>query len=115
MVWKWDRIFFLWHFSLMSVEMNELSVGACLFGIVIWADYFVLLEHYFLGKVVDADVVMEVVVQVVVAETVDVVLAGFFVFFRHGCLRNMMGMRVAIDVVVGVVVLVWWRWSLVWE
>ena len=60
----------------MSVEMNGLSVGACLFGTVIWADCFVLLERDFLGKMVGADMVMEVVVEVVVVivvETVDVV------------------------------------------
>ena len=69
----------------MSVEMNGLSVDACLFERVIWVDCFVLLERDFLGKMVGADVVMEVVVEVVVVvvvETVDVVRAGFFIFFR---------------------------------
>ena len=61
----------------MSVEMNRLSVGACLFGIVSWADCFVLLEHDFFGEMVGADVVMEVVAKAVVVETVDVVQAGF--------------------------------------
>ena len=37
------------------------SVGGCLFGIVIWVDFFVLFEHDFLGK-------MEVVVEVVMVE-----------------------------------------------
>ena len=54
----------------MSVEMNELSVGACLFGTVIWADCF--------GKIVHSDVVMEVVVEV---EAVDVVPAQLFLSF----------------------------------
>ena len=40
--------------------MNGLSVGGCLFGMVIWAD-FLLLEHEFL------------MVEVVVVGTVDVV------------------------------------------
>ena len=44
----------------MSVEMNGLSVGGCLFGMVIWAD-FLFLERKFL------------VVEVVVVEAVDVV------------------------------------------
>ena len=53
--------------------MNGLIVGACLFGMVIWVDCFVLLESDFVGKMVGADLVMEVVVEVVVGETVDVV------------------------------------------
>ena len=61
----------------MSVEMNRLSVGACLFGIVSWADCPVLLKHDFLGEMVGANVVMEVVAKAVVVETVDVVQAGF--------------------------------------
>ena len=61
----------------MSVEMNRLSVGACLFGIVSWADCLVLLKHDFLGEMVGANVVMEVVAKAVVVETVDVVQAGF--------------------------------------
>ena len=96
LVWEREGRFFV-MFSLMLVEMNELSVDACLFGTVIWADCF--------GQIVDSDVV----VQVVVVEAVDVVPARF-VFFRHGCLGNMMGARVMIEVVVRVV-LVWWRWS----
>ena len=100
----------------MSVEMNGLSVGACLFGIVIWADCFVLLEHDFLGKMVGADMVMEVVVEVavvIVVETVDVVQAGFFCLFQAWFLGNMMGARVVMEFVVGVLVLVCWRWSVV--
>ena len=61
---------FLWCFSLMSVEMNGLSVGACFFGTVIWVDCFVFLERDFVGMMVGTDVVMEVVVEVVVGETV---------------------------------------------
>ena len=53
--------------------MNELSVGECLFRIVIWAGYFVLLERDFFGKMLAANMVMKVVVEVVVVETVDVV------------------------------------------
>ena len=44
----------------MSVEMNGLSVGGCLFGMVIRAD-FLHFEHNFL------------VVEVVMVEAVDVV------------------------------------------
>ena len=105
---------FLCCFSLMSVETNGLTVGAC-FGMVIWADCFVILKRDFLGKMVGADVVMVLVVEVVVVEAVDLVQAGFFVFFRCSCLRNMMGARVVMEVVVGVLVLVWWKWSVVWE
>ena len=60
--------------------MNGLSVGGCLFGMVIWVDCFLLLESDFRGKMVGTDVVMQVVVEIVVVEAVDVVLAGFFVF-----------------------------------
>ena len=94
--------------------MNGLSVGACLFEMVIWVDCFVLLERDFVGKMVGLDVVMEVVVEVVVGEAVDVVRADFFFFLRRGCLGKMMGARVVIEVVIEVVVLVWWRWSVVW-
>ena len=92
----------------MSVEMNELNVGACLFGIVIWADCFVLLEHDFMEKMAG----VEVVAEVFVIEIEDVVRAGFVVF-RYGCFGNMTGARVVIQVIVGV--LVWWGWSVVWE
>ena len=53
--------------------MNELSVGECLLGIVIWAGCFVLLERDFLGKMLATNMVMEVVIEVVVVETVDMV------------------------------------------
>ena len=79
------RGYFLCCFSLKSVEMNRLSVGGFLFGMVIFADCFIFLEWGFLGKMVGADVLMDVVVEVIVVETVDVVL-WFFVFFRCGCL-----------------------------
>ena len=95
--------YFLCCFSLKSVEMNGLSVGGFLFGMVIWADCLILLEQGFLGKMVGADVLMDVVVEVVVVETVDVVQVWFFVFFWHGCLGDMVGVRVVIEVVVGVV------------
>ena len=58
-VCEWERIF-LSCFNLMTVEMNGLSVGGCLFGMVIWVD-FLLLEHEFL------------MVEVVVVEVMDVV------------------------------------------
>ena len=74
---------------------------------------FLLLERGFLGKMVGADVLMDMVFEVVVVEAVDVVQAGFFVFFQNGCLGDMMGVRVVIEDVVGAVVLVWWRWSVV--
>ena len=66
------RGYFLCHFSLKSVEMNELSLGGFLFGMVIWADCFVLLEWGFLSKMVGTDVLMDVMVEVVVVEAVDV-------------------------------------------
>ena len=56
------RGYFLCRFSLKSVEMNGLSVGGFLFGMVIWADCFLLLEQGFLGKMVGMDVLMDVVV-----------------------------------------------------
>ena len=75
-------------FSLKLVEMNGLSVGGFLFGMVILADYFILLEQSFLGKMVDADVLMDLVV---VVETVDVAQVCFFYFFRGGSFGAMMG------------------------
>ena len=41
-------------------------MGVCLFGMVIWVDCFVLLGSDFLGKMMGARMVMEVVVEVVV-------------------------------------------------
>ena len=111
-----ERGYFLGCFNLKLVEMNGLSVGGFLFGMVILADYFILLERGFLGKMVGADVLMDVVV---VVETVDGAQVCFFDFFRGGCFGDMMGVRVVIEVVVGtvvwvdVVVLVWWRCSVV--
>ena len=88
------REYFLCCFSLMSVDMNGLIVGGCLFGMVIWADCFLLSEGDFLGKMVGKDMVMKMVVDVVVEEAVDVVRAGVFVFSRHGCLGDMMDVKV---------------------
>ena len=75
------RGYFLCCFSLKSIEMNRLSIGGFLFGMVIWADCFVLLEQGFLGEMVGTDVFRDVVVEVIVVEAVDVVQGGFFVFF----------------------------------
>ena len=117
-----ERGYFLGCFNLKLVEMNGLSVGRFLFGMVILADYFILLERGFLGKMVGADALMDVVLRVavgVVVETVDVVQVWFFDFFWGGCFGDMMGVRVVMEVVVGavvlvdVVVLVWWRCSVV--
>ena len=90
----------------VKVLKNGLSVCGCLFGLVIWVNCFALLEHGFLSKMVGADMLIDVFVEVVVVEAVDVVRAGLFVFFRHGCFGDMMGVRVVMEVVVGVVVLV---------
>ena len=79
----------------MSVEMNGLTVGRCLFGMVIWMD-FLFLEHKCL------------VVEVVVVEVMDVVRVGFLDLSRRGCLGYIMDVKVVMEVVVGVVVLVWW-------
>ena len=78
---------------------------------VIWVNCFVLFERGFFGKKVGADALMDVVVEVVVVETVDVVEAGFFLFLWHDCLGDMVDVRVVIEIVVGAVVLLWWRWS----
>ena len=40
---------------------------------VIWGDGFILLEQGLLGKMVGTDVLMDVVVEIVLVETVDVV------------------------------------------
>ena len=66
-------------------------MGRCFFGMVIWADCFVLLESCFLGKMVGADMLMDMVIEVVLVEAVDVVRADFFAFFRRGCLGDVMG------------------------
>ena len=63
------------------MEINGLSVGGCLFGMMILSDSFVLLEHGFLGKVVGADVLIDEVVEVVVVEAADFVEARFFLSF----------------------------------
>ena len=84
----------------MSVEMSGLSVGRCLFGMVIWTD-FLFLERKCL------------VVEVVVVGVVDVVRVGFLDLSRHGCLGYIMDVKVVVEIVVGVVVLVWWGWSMV--
>ena len=55
----------------MSVEMNGLSMGGCLFGMVILAD-FLFLECKCL------------VVEVVVVEAVDVVRVRFLILSRRG-------------------------------
>ena len=95
------RGYFLCCFNLMSVEMNGLSVGRCLFGRVIWVD-FLLWDREFL------------MVEVVVVEAVDVVgTSGFFVFSSSVCLGDMMDVKMMMEVVVGVVVLVQWGWSVV--
>ena len=91
----------------MSVEVNQLSMGACLFERVTWVDCFVLLECNFLMKMVATEMLMEVVAEVVVVESADVLRAGIFVFFRCGCFGNMMNLRVVIEVGVGVIVLMW--------
>ena len=101
------REYFLCCFSLKSVEMSGLSVGGFLLGVVIWAYCFILLERDFLGNVVGADVLLDmVVVEVIVVETVDVVQVSCFVFFRCGYLVDMMGVRMVIEVAVGVLMLV---------
>ena len=76
------RGYFLCCFGLKSVEMNGLSVGGYLFGMVIWPNCFLLLECHVLGKMVGTDLVMEVVLQVFVVEAVDVMQAGFFCLFQ---------------------------------
>ena len=50
--------------------------------------------------------VMEVLVEVIVVETLDVVRAGFFVFFRRDCLEDIMDVEVVIEVMLDVVMLV---------
>ena len=72
--------YFLGRFSLKTVEMNGLSLGGFLFVIVIWVDCFVLIEYGFLGKMVGADLLMDVVDEVFVVEAVEVVQAVFFIF-----------------------------------
>ena len=70
----------LCRFSLKSVEMNGSSLGGFLFGMMIRADCFVLLERGFLGKMIGTDVLMDVVVEIAVVAAVDVVQAGLLSF-----------------------------------
>ena len=84
------RGYFLRCFSLKLVEVNGLTVGGFLFGMVIWAD--VLLDV--------------LVVEVVVVQTEDVVQVWFFIFFRRGRFGDMMNVRGGIEGVMGVAVLV---------
>ena len=86
--------YFLYCFSLKSVEMNGLSVGGCLFRMMICADSFLFLQLDFLGKMVGINLVMKMTVEVVVLEAVDVARAGLFAFSRRGCLGNMMDLTV---------------------
>ena len=66
------RGYCLWCFSLKLVETNGLSVGGFPFGMVIWAEFYPF-GTSFLGKMVGADMLMDVVVEVFVVETLDVV------------------------------------------
>ena len=70
----------MYHFSLKLVEMDGLGVGWVLFGMVIWEDGFVLLERGFLGKMEGADVLMDVVVEVVMVEAWIWCMRGFLSF-----------------------------------
>ena len=75
------RGYFLCRYILKSVEMSGLTLGGFLFGMAIWANCFVLLECGFLSKMVDVDMLMDVVVELVVVEAMDLVQAGFFCLF----------------------------------
>ena len=59
-VCEWEGMFFALLY-LKSVEMNGLSVGGFLFGMVIWGDCFIFLERGFLDKMVGADIWMRIV------------------------------------------------------
>ena len=84
------------------VEANGLSLAACLFKLVIWADGFVLLQCDFLGKIVGVGVVMEVVV----VEAVNMVQANFCLF-EMSFFGEDDGARLMIEVVLAMMVLVW--------
>ena len=105
----------LCRFSLKSAEMNGSSLGGFLFGMMIRADCFVLLEWGFLGKMIGTDVLMDVVVEIAVVAAVDVVQAGLLSFCDVIVLGDVMGVSVVREVVVGAVVPVWWKWCVVWK
>ena len=63
--WRGDL---LWRLSLTLV-----NVGACLFRMMMWAGLLVILGRGFLGKMVVVTVVIEVVTEVAVGESVEVV------------------------------------------
>ena len=77
------RGYFLCRFSLKSVEMKGLSVGGFLFGMVIWELCFVLLEQSFLGKMVDMDMLMDLVVDMTGVRVVMEVVVGVVVLSNH--------------------------------
>ena len=107
------RVYFLRCFRLKLVEINGLSVGGLLFGMVIWGDCFILLEWGFLDKMVGADILLDMlVVDIIVVETVDVVQVRFFppcLFGGYdGCESGDRGCGWCGGVG-------WWRCSVVWE
>ena len=57
----------------MLREVNVFSVGACLFGMVILAEFVVFLLYDCLGNMVDTKLVVEMVVDVVVGEATKAV------------------------------------------
>ena len=81
------------------------------FSLVIWGNCVILLERGFLDKMVDTDVLLDVVVvEIVVVETVDVMQVWFFDFFQRGCMGDMVGVRVVIVVVETVFAMVVFVW-----
>ena len=54
-------------------EANVFNVGACLFGMVILAEFVVFLLYDCLGNMVDTKLVVEMVVDVVVGEATKAV------------------------------------------
>ena len=55
------RGYFLCCFSLKSVEMSGVSVRRFLFEMVLWEDFFILLERDFWGNMVGANVLLDMV------------------------------------------------------
>ena len=55
------RGYFLCYFNLKLVETSGVSVRRFLFEMVIWADCFILLEQDFLGNMVGANVLVDMV------------------------------------------------------
>lgn len=57
----------------LSLDVNMLTVGESLFGMVLQANFVVFWECDYLGNMVGANVLIEMVFEVVLRKTVEVI------------------------------------------